>query len=116
MPEVSLDLSDVFSSGEEQSYATVQEPGGTEELVAVDPLAPGTSGFVTSPVTGQTYGTTWRVDIPALHTSLTVRAFPKLQEIQADGGIFEGASTVSGSYEGRAVSGQAEVEQLGDWH
>lgn len=113
---VSIDLGDVFNGGTESSAATVLDPDGTEEVVAVDRLAAGTSGFVTSPATGQTYGTKWRVEIPALHASLTVTAFPKLQEIKAGPGIYEGASTVTGSYEGKAVTGQAEVEQLGYWH
>lgn len=113
---VSLDLWDIFSSGTENHYATVLEPDGTEHVVAVEPLAPRTSGFVTSPTTGQTYGSEWRVLIPALHTSLTVRAFPGLQEIQAVGGINEADSTVTGVYEGRPVTGRAYTEQLGDWH
>ena len=110
---VSIDLGDVFTGGTESFPVTVLQPDGTEELVTVDPLAAGTSGFVTSPVTGQTYGTKWQVKIPALHASLTVTASPKLQEIQ---GIYEGASTVTGTYEGKAVTGQAEAEQLGNWH
>jgi len=115
---VSLDLFDTFlTDGTENSSATVLDKDGTEELVAIDPLAPGTSGFVTSPTTGQTYGTGWRVNIPALHASLKVTASPKLQEILAGPGIYEGASTVTGTYEGKAVTGQAEVEQqFGDWH
>jgi predicted secreted hydrolase len=113
---VSLDLWDIFSSGTENHYATVLEPDGTEHIVAVEPLASRTSGFVTSPTTGQRYGSRWRVVIPALRTSLTVRAVPALQEIQADGGIYEGDSTVTGYYEGRPVTGHAYTEQLGDWH
>lgn len=114
---VSLDLFDILpATGTQESAATALDPDGTEELAAIDPLAPGTSGFVTSPTTGQTYGTKWHVEIPALHASLTVTASPKLQEIQAGPGIYEGASTITGSYGGKPVTGQAEVEQLGDWH
>jgi predicted secreted hydrolase len=113
---VSLDLWDIFSSGTENHYATVLEPDGTEHVVAVEPLASHTSGFVTSPTTGQRYGSQWRVLIPALHTSLTVRAVPGLQEIQADGGVNEADSAVTGEYEGRPVTGHAYTEQLGNWH
>jgi predicted secreted hydrolase len=113
---VSLDLWDIFSGGTENHYATVLEPNGTEHIVAVEPLASRTSGFVTSPTTGQRYGSRWRVLIPALHTSLTVQAVPRLQEIQAFGGIYEGDSNVAGEYEGRPVTGHAYTEQLGDWH
>ena len=114
---VSIDLGDLFNTtGGQTSAGTALDPDGTEELVAVEPLAPGTSGFVTSPTTGQTYGTRWHVVIPALHASLTVTASPKLQEIQAGPGTYEGAATITGTYQGRHVTGQAQVEQLGDWH
>jgi hypothetical protein len=59
------------------------------------------------------------VNIPALDASLTVVAQPQGQEIQANGGIFEGifegASSVTGRYRGKPVTGQAYVEQLGNW-
>jgi predicted secreted hydrolase len=111
----SLNLWDIFSSGTENSYATVLHPDGSEQIVAVDPLAPGTSGFVTSPTTGQRYGSCWQVDIPSLGAHLKVVASPRLQEIQDLGGIFEGDSDVTGSYQGSPIVGKAYVEQLGDW-
>jgi hypothetical protein len=55
------------------------------------------------------------VNIPALDASLTVVAKPQGQEIQFSGGVFEGASRVTGRYRGRPVTGQAYVEQLGNW-
>jgi predicted secreted hydrolase len=111
----SLDLWDIFSSGREKTYATVLDADGKEQIVPVTPLAAGTSGFVTSPVTGQRYGSQWRVNIPDLGTSLSVHASPGLQEIQALGGINEAASTVTGRFEGVRVTGHAQVEQLGNW-
>jgi predicted secreted hydrolase len=113
---VSLDLWDIFADGTENHYATVLEPDGTEHVVSVEPLASRTSGFVTSPATGQRYGSHWRVLIPALHTSLAVRAVPALQEIQVNGGIGESDSNVTGVYEGRPVTGHGYTEQLGDFH
>lgn len=111
----SLNLWDIFSSGTEHAYATVLCPDGTEKIVAVDPLKPTTSGLVTSPSTGQQYGSRWGVRIPALAATLQVSASPRLQEIQDDGGIYEGDSAITGSFEGSPVTGQAYVEQLGDW-
>jgi predicted secreted hydrolase len=108
-------LFDNFVSGSENSFATVLHPDGTEQVVAVDPLAPGTSDFWTSPNTGQRFGTRWHVLIPSLHASLVVRAYPQQQEILDAGGIFEGASAVAGSYRGRPVVGQAYVVQIGNW-
>lgn len=110
-----VNLWDLFAQGGEFHYATVLHPDGTEEIVAVNPLADGTSGFWTSPTTGKRYGTRWTVNIPALDASLTVVAQPQGQEIQANGGIFEGASSVTGRYRGKPVAGQAYVEQLGNW-
>lgn len=72
--------------------------------------------YWTSPTTGKRYGTRWRVAISALGADLIVSSWPQGQEIWADGGIFEAASTVSGRYGGRSISGEAYVEQLGDWH
>ncbi len=115
-----LNLWDLFAQGGEFHYATVLRPDGTHELVAVNPLADGTSGFWTSPTTGKRYGTRWIVNIPALDASLTVVAQPQgQQEIQGNYGIFEGiyegAASVTGRYRGKPVTGQAYVEQLGNW-
>jgi predicted secreted hydrolase len=106
---------DLFAQGSEFHYATVLRPDGTHEIVAVNPLADGTSDFWTSPTTGKGYGTRWTVNIPALDASLTVVAQPQGQEIQANGGIYEGAASVTGRYRGKPVTGQAYVEQLGNW-
>ena len=110
-----VNLWDLFAQGNAVHYATVLHPNGSEEIVAVQPLADGTTDFWTSPTTGKRYGTRWSVHIPALNARLTVVAAPQGQEIQASGGIFEGASSVTGEYRGKPVTGQAYVEQLGNW-
>ncbi len=110
-----VNLWDQFGPDGESHYATVLHPDGTEEIVAVNPLADTTSGFWTSPTTGKRYPTRWTVNIPALDANLTVIAQPQGQEIQAYGGIYEGASSVTGHYRGKPVTGQAYVEQLGNW-
>ena len=114
-----INLWDNFAQGGEFHYATVLHPDGTEEIVAINPLADGTSDFWTSPATGNRYGTRWIVNIPALDASLTVVAQPQGQEIQWNSwlfkGIYEGASSVTGRYRGKPITGQAYVEQLGNW-
>lgn len=112
-----ISLWDLFTGGTEFPYATVLHPDGTHEIVAVTPLVDGASGFWTSPTTGKRYPTRWTVKIPALDARLTVIATaPQGQEIQGDGGIYEGAAKVSGQYRGKPVTGQTYVEQLGpDW-
>jgi predicted secreted hydrolase len=111
-----LDLWDLFADGPEQHYATVLKPDGATEVVPVEPLSPDAGDFWTSPTTGQRYATHWTVRIPDLHTTLKVSAAPPRQEVQTDGGIFEGDSTVTGTVDGKPTIGQAYVEQLGDWH
>jgi predicted secreted hydrolase len=110
-----INLWDLFAEGSEFPYATVLRPDGTHEIVAVNPLADTTSEFWTSPTTGKRYGTRWTVNIPALDASLTVVAQPQGQEVQSYGGVFEGAASVTGRYRGKPVTGQAYVEQLGNW-
>jgi predicted secreted hydrolase len=106
----------LLADGREHSYATVLHPNGTHQIVAVSPLAEGTSDFWTSPDSGKVYGTRWRVSIPALDAKLTVVADPREQELLTDyGNVYEGASTVTGRYRGRPIGGQAYVEQLGNW-
>lgn len=111
----SIALWDIFSSGRENSPATVLEADGKEQVVRVTPLAAGTSGFVTSAATGQRYGSKWLVRIPAIRLALTVEASPRLQEVRGLTGIDEAASMVTGSVAGHSVTGQARVEQFGDW-
>jgi predicted secreted hydrolase len=110
-----VNLWDLFAQGSEFPYATVLRPDGTHEVVAVNPLADTTSEFWTSPTTGKRYGTRWTVNIPSLDASLTVVAQPQGQEVQAFGGVYEGAGSVSGRYRGKPITGEVWVEQLGNW-
>ncbi|WP_407636950.1 lipocalin family protein [Hamadaea tsunoensis] len=110
-----INLWDLFAQGSESSYATVLHPDGTHEIVAVKPLADTTSAFWTSPTTGKRYGTRWTVNIPGLQASLTIVVEPQGQEVQAFGGVYEGAGSVTGRYRGKPISGQIYVEQLGNW-
>ena len=63
---------DIVDNTAENSWATVQRPDGSYEIVALKPLARGGSAFWTSPVTRKTYPTRWRIDIPALGSRLDV--------------------------------------------
>ena len=47
--------------------------------------------------------------------SLTIQASPRLQEVRGIIGIDEAASTVAGRAAGHPVTGQARVEQFGNW-
>jgi predicted secreted hydrolase len=114
-----LDLWDIFDSQGEGRWATVLHRDGSHRLVTVEPLAKHATDFQTSPVTGQRYAGKWTVEIPSLHTTLTVTARPVLQELHAEESFTQGvnnaAAAVRGTYQGRPVTGKAYVEQLGAW-
>jgi predicted secreted hydrolase len=114
-----VNLWDLFDTKGENHWATVLHRDGSESVVSVNPLAKNATDFRTSPTTGQRYAGKWTVEIPGLHTSLVVTAQPVLQEVQAGlpftPGINEAASTVTGTYQGKPVTGQAYVEQFGIW-
>lgn len=114
-----LNLWDLLDAQGENSWATVLHPDGSESVVPVEPLAAGATDFQTSSTTGQRYAGKWTVDIPSLHSKLTVTASPVLQEIRAGvpfaPGIDEAAANVTGTYEGQPVTGKAYVEQFGHW-
>lgn len=110
-----VNLWDIADRDGTHSYATVLHPDGTHEIVAVTPLAGSTRDYWVSPTTGKRYGTRWLVRIPARDAALTVVADPPAQEIQAFGGIYEGAATVTGRYDGKPTGGRTYVEQHGNW-
>jgi predicted secreted hydrolase len=114
-----LNLWDMFDTNGETHWATVLSPDGSERVVSVRPLAAGATHFQRSPATGQRYAGRWTVRIPSLPAKLTVTARPVLQEIHAGApfspGINEAASSITGTYFGRRVTGSAYVEQFGIW-
>jgi predicted secreted hydrolase len=114
-----LNLWDLFDTSGETHWATVLNPDGSEQVVSVDPLAPDATDFQTSSTTAQRYAGKWTVEIPSLRAKLVVTATPVLQEIDAglpfSPGIDEAASTAAGTYGGRPVTGNAYVEQFGNW-
>ena len=93
----------------ELSWATVLHPDGSQEIVAVTPVAGGASDVWTSPATGARYPTHWSISIPSLHASLSVTAVIQDQEFLVPP-RYEGDATVSGVYQGRHVTGYTYVE------
>lgn len=115
-----INLWDMFDDSGEKHWATVLDPDGTHRIVSVEPLAPHATNFETSPETGQRYAGKWTVKIPSLRTTLTVTAEPVLQEIPTRlpwaPGLNEAVASVHGTYQGRPVTGDALVEQMGHWN
>jgi len=97
----------------EHVWANVLHPDGTHTIVEVTPLAAGASDFWTSPDTGVRYPTHWKITIPGLHAELDVTAITENQELVTVGSRYEGIATVTGTYEGRRVTGYTYVEQVG---
>ncbi len=108
-----LALWDILDNTAENSWVTVLHPDGSYALAAVRPLATGDSGFWTSPLTHKTYPTRWRIQIPALHSLLSVIVSPKGQELP--NGRVEATAAVNGSYLGEQVIGTTYVEMTGNW-
>jgi len=70
-----------------------------------------------SPKSGATYPVAWRVELPTLNVSLTVRPLMNAQELVTHGSTnityWEGACDVSGTFAGTGVRGEAYVEMTG---
>ena len=108
-----LNLWDMFDNTGEHAWATVLHPDGSESVVSIEPLAPHAGNFQTDTATGQHFAGKWLVRIPSLNTRLTVTASMTLQDFS--NGVDEADSTVTGTYEGKHVTGIARAEQYGDW-
>lgn len=107
-----------LNSTAENSWATVQHPDGSYEVVEVTPLAGKASNFWTSTESGNTYPTRWVVDIPSSDARLVVKQTgAENQEVTAKraNGRVEATGTVAGVYEGQKVTGYTFIEQAGDF-
>ena len=71
----------------------------------------------TSPHTGAEYPAMWKVAVPTLGLELTIRPFLTDQELDTRGSTmviyWEGACEVTGTRDGREISGKAYVELVG---
>ena len=100
----------------DESWATVLHPDGSQGIMAVTPVAQGARHPWTSPTSGNTYPTTWKIVIPSIRARLDVAVSAMGQE--STGPLakrYEGAATVSGTYGGRHVTGSTFVEEVGNW-
>jgi predicted secreted hydrolase len=90
----------------------VDQAGGTRRLPASD-LTLGVLARWTSPETGATYPARWRLRVPGEGLDLVMEPLLAGQEMRTSFVYWEGAVRVSGTREGRAVSGQGYVELTG---
>jgi predicted secreted hydrolase len=96
---------------------TAVHPDGTHVVVPrIEPVD--MSEYWTSPTTGHAYPTRCVFRAPQIDTELIVEVPYKQQEIVSSVDIltkFEGTATVSGTYQGQQVTGDAFLEFVGNW-
>ena len=95
---------------------TVMYPDGSIGLAKMRPIE--TYDYWTSPETGRSYPTRFRVEIPSLDSRLEIVVIRKNSEIvsQWKANIkYEGASKVTGTFNGKEVSGECFSEVFGYW-
>jgi predicted secreted hydrolase len=95
-------------------YGTVVEPGLEPVRLGPDDFTIHSLGTWTSPHTGRTWDSGWRISVPSL--GLTIRLVPTLQDQELDTrattgvAYWEGSQTVAGSWNGQPIGGEAYVE------
>lgn len=101
------------------TYVGVIEPDGKDRLLPASALKITPLSHWTSPVTGATYPSGWRVEIndPAVKTTLTLAPQLKNQELvttNSTGNTYwEGAVNITGQFGGQQISGEGYVELTG---
>jgi len=98
-------------------YGTLVHPDGTPSHLAGDQIAVETLGHWTSPRTGATYPSGWRVQISGAGLDLVVTPTLRDQELdtRSTTGVvyWEGSEHVSGTRGGQPVAGKGYVELTG---
>lgn len=113
---------DVVGTNGEKPWGMLQRRNGSYEVVDVEPLSVSASQPWTSPTSGNTYPTHWRVRVPQLRAQFDVRVTgTPAQELPAVGKIIisrlEATAKFTGTYQGRPVQGENFVELVGPgWH
>ena len=123
--DINLENGDVLSTwftGDDEEgscWATLMHPDGSSKQVDVSPVAPSLTEYWTSPASGNRYPMSYRIAIPDLDADLAVTCLVKDQELYFRNlpmlNHYEGASAVSGTYQGEPVKGYCYVELLGQW-
>lgn len=104
--------------GEQHSWCTIVTPDGGYHVADVEPLDNYASDYWTSPVTGQSYATAYRISAPAIGLDVNVKVRgPKEQEIVSPSGDnkWEGGSTFEGTFNGKEMKGWNYVELVGSF-
>ena len=105
--------------GTHYTFATILRKDGTQAVAYMEPCCDTATDKWKSEKTGQNYPTKWNVVIPDYEIELEVICVPAHQEIVSDVAVlnkYEAESIVTGTYKGKAVSGNCCVELLGTWN
>ncbi|KUN81350.1 lipocalin family protein [Streptomyces griseoruber] len=95
--------------GKKNNFATILKPDGTQTLAEAT-LTPDESTRWTSPTTGKSYPTRWKVSIPGEHAKLNVTVYAKDQELVVPAPGHEGSAKVSDPCDHGKVTGTTYVE------
>ncbi len=100
-----------------ESWVTILHEDGTQTVAEMEHLASTTTDYWVSEKSGAKYPGKWMIKIPKLNAELEVIPVIRDQEIAGMKGFahYEGASTVSGMYNGEQVTGYCYIELVGDW-
>ena len=99
-------------------WGTILHADGSQEVVDIIPMSKNCSNIWTSKKSRQKYPTKFIIRIPKKNAVLDVETDIPQQEIVSSLSMlnkYEAACKVSGTYEGKAVSGYTYVELLGKW-
>lgn len=107
-----------LKGGSVETWGTILHADDSQEVVEIEPISQGEGDYWTSPVSKNTYPTSFVVRIPSKNAELKVTTAVKDQEIVSKMPLFtkyESGSLVEGTYEGQPVTGYTYVELLGKW-
>lgn len=124
--DLNLDNGDVISlwemhnmtKGLLNSWATVQHPDGTQAVLYMKPLCETATRYTFNEPTGNYYPTQYEIEIPEIDAKLKIDSIIEDQVIVSSLPFvnkYEGASTIDGTYKGKAVKGFCYIELLGDF-
>lgn len=111
-----VSLYDTDVPGQEESWATVLHPDGSQAVTQIKPLD--ASRFWHSERSGQYYPAHWEARIPEYDAVLDITPVPREQEVVAAVPMlhrYEAASVVTGVWGGQKVKGHACAHLIGRW-
>lgn len=99
------------------NYATLLHPSGGVEILSIEPLLPLASEPWTSPDTGFSYPSLFRLNIPAKDAKLIIDIETPEQEIISPIGLhrLEATTKIVGVMDGKEMSGRVIIECVGKW-